>query len=121
MKQEKISLSKKIKQAMLDAELTQQKLARIIKTDQGLISAWQLGKRIPTIRSLEKIAKATNKPVDFFICKENAVSCDDKNEITKLKEDLKLRDELIKFLRIENEKQKTEIKNLKEKIKSINK
>ena len=102
MKQ-KNNLGKKIKQALFDSGLTQQQLAKLIKTDQSLISSWQSGKRIPTIKSLEKIANATNKPLNFFVDAQNIAGRDiniTNNDIAEaLKKELALRDDLIKMLK----------------------
>ncbi len=111
MIKEKTSISKKIKQAMFDSDLTQQQLADIIKTDRGLISSWTLGKRNPTIKSLKKIAKATNKPLHFFLDTEENMDSSIETENKNLKKELKLRDELIDFLKEEIKKLKSEMKN----------
>lgn len=113
MKQ-KNNLGTKIKQALFESGLTQQQLAKLIKTDQGLVSSWQSGKRIPTIKSLEKIAKATNKPLNFFVDAQNIAGRDiniTNNETEALKKELVLRDELIKFLKEKIETLEKKLKN----------
>jgi transcriptional regulator with XRE-family HTH domain len=56
----------KIKNAIKKAGLTQQKLARKIGVKQAQISGWVIGKRVPKLSSLKKIAIATGKPLSYF-------------------------------------------------------
>jgi transcriptional regulator with XRE-family HTH domain len=56
----------KIKEAIKKAGYTQEKFSKKIATKQSMISQWIIGKRNPTLRSLEKIAVATGKPLSYF-------------------------------------------------------
>lgn len=66
MKQEN-TIGNKIRQAMKEAGLTQQKLADKLGITNPVVNVWVTGKRNPTIESLKKIAAATNKPYSYFI------------------------------------------------------
>lgn len=66
MKDENI-IGEKIRQAMKEAGLTQQKLADRLGITNPVVNVWVTGKRKPTIESIKKIASATNKPYSFFI------------------------------------------------------
>lgn len=66
MKEENI-IGDKIRQAIKEAGLTQQKLADKLGITNPVVNVWVTGKRQPTIDSLKKIAAATNKPYSYFI------------------------------------------------------
>ena len=66
MKEEK-TIGEKIRQAIKEAGLTQQKLADKIGTTNPVVNVWVTGKRNPTTSSLKKIAAATGKPYSFFV------------------------------------------------------
>jgi transcriptional regulator with XRE-family HTH domain len=57
---------KKLKIAMVDADITQEQLAKLLKTTQSQISKWLTGERNPKASSLKKIAEATDKPLNYF-------------------------------------------------------
>ena len=57
----------KIKNAMKEAGLTQENLARKIGVKQSEISRWVIGKRVPKLSTLKKISAATGKPLSFFV------------------------------------------------------
>lgn len=61
----------KIKKAIKNAGFTQQKFGKKINTEQSMISQWIIGKRNPSLKSLEKIALATGKPLNFFLENSN--------------------------------------------------
>ncbi|MDR1926860.1 MAG: helix-turn-helix transcriptional regulator [Endomicrobium sp.] len=65
------TVGKKIRQAVRETGFTQQNFARKIGIGESLISDWAGGKRNPSLTSLKKIAKATNKPLSYFIDGEN--------------------------------------------------
>jgi transcriptional regulator with XRE-family HTH domain len=65
---------KKLKIAMVDADINQKKLAKLLKTTQPQISKWLTGERNPKQSSLERIAKATKKPLNFFLENSNFAS-----------------------------------------------
>lgn len=60
-------LGKKIKLARVDAELTQGELAEKIKAKQKSISRYETGLSVPSLETLEKIAKALKKPFGYFL------------------------------------------------------
>jgi transcriptional regulator with XRE-family HTH domain len=53
---------------------TLKKKFKKITTKQSMISQWITGKRNPTLRSLEKIAVVTGKPLSYFIYDSNNAS-----------------------------------------------
>jgi transcriptional regulator with XRE-family HTH domain len=61
-----IKTGKKIRLAMVEAGLTQKTLGEKLNVTGQAISRWITGLGEPTIPSLEKIAKATNKPISYF-------------------------------------------------------
>ena len=67
-------VSQKIRQAMKEAGLTQQKLADKLGITNPVINVWVTGKRNPTVESLKKIAQATGKPYSYFVDDEFAPS-----------------------------------------------
>ena len=51
-------LGKKIRELRLDAELTQEKLGEMTSLDRTYISGIERGLRNPSLRNIEKLAKA---------------------------------------------------------------
>lgn len=87
--EEENKLGEKIRQAIKEAGLTQQKLADKIGTTNPVVNVWVTGKRNPTTASLKKIADATGKPYSFFMEEDlefsrsmRAVPLTDKNTIS---------------------------------------
>ena len=66
MKDKKNPLSKKIKIAMLDSGLNQTQLAKEIGISRQSLSEWLSSCENPKLENIKKIAKATNKPVNYF-------------------------------------------------------
>ena len=64
-KEEKI-FTKKLKKAMAEQYITQTELARRLGLAQASVSAWLHDKSKPEFSLLEKIAEATNKPINYF-------------------------------------------------------
>lgn len=60
-------IGEKIRQAIKEAGLTQQKLADKLGTTNPVVNVWVTGKRNPTTASIQKIAKATGKPYAYFV------------------------------------------------------
>ena len=58
---------KRLKIAMVGADITQKQLAKLLKTTQSQISKWLTGERNPKEFNLKKIAAATGKPLSYFI------------------------------------------------------
>ena len=59
-------INKKIKQAMKEADLTQTELAKKMNLKQSVISKWVTGTLNPKLSTIQKIAKATGKPLNYF-------------------------------------------------------
>ena len=53
-----------IRQLRLQARVTQQVLAQRAGTSQSAIAAYEVGKKSPTLRTLEKLASAVNLDVE---------------------------------------------------------
>lgn len=60
-------LGKKIKLARVEMEMTQAGLAEATAILQKSISRYETGQSLPTLESLEKIAKALKKPFGYFL------------------------------------------------------
>lgn len=66
-------VGEKIRQAIKEAGLTQQKLADKLGITNPVVNVWVQGKRNPTTSSLKKIAEATGKPFSFFISEKDSL------------------------------------------------
>ena len=66
-----ILLSKKIRKARLEADLSQKELGKALKISEKSISAYESGRSTPPISVLEKIAKETQKPFWYFSESDN--------------------------------------------------
>lgn len=71
--EERNILGAKIKKAMKEAGLTQQKLADKLGITNPVVNAWINGKRNPTVNTIKRIAKATEKPFSFFLEESNII------------------------------------------------
>ena len=60
-------LSKRIKLARVELDLTQIQLAQIINTQQKSISRYETGASVPSIETLLKITKVLKKPANYFL------------------------------------------------------
>lgn len=60
-------LGKKIKLARIEKDMTQVDLAQATKIMQKSVSSYETGQSLPTLETLEKIAKALNKPFSYFL------------------------------------------------------
>ncbi len=60
-------LGKKIKLARVEKDMTQGHLADAIDALQKSISRYETGKSIPTLETLEKLAKVLKKPFGYFL------------------------------------------------------
>lgn len=60
-------LGKKIKIARVELDLTQTDLAEKTGSLQKSISRYENGEAIPSLATLEKLAKALKKPVSYFM------------------------------------------------------
>ena len=60
-------LGKKIKLARIELDMTQGDLAEAIGSLQKSISRYETGSTIPSLETLEKIAKTLKKPFRYFL------------------------------------------------------
>ena len=60
-------LGEKIKEAIKKTGLTQTEFEKKFDISENLVSRWIKGDRNPSIKSLKKIAEATNTPLNFFL------------------------------------------------------
>lgn len=67
-------IGEKIRQAIKEAGLTQQKLADKLGITNPVVNVWVTGKRNPTSATIKKIADATGKPYDFFFKEDKEFS-----------------------------------------------
>ena len=94
---------------------SQSKLAKELGIVSQSVNQWLSGKTVPSEENIVKMTKIFKKSQKEL---ENIFNLNDNNdkisllqeEIKKIKEELKLRDELIEFLREENKKLKNKIK-----------
>lgn len=68
----------KIREARLQAGLTQAALARAVETSERNIIRWENDQNVPRLKHLSVIAQATGKDITFFI--EPAEAEDDEEE-----------------------------------------
>lgn len=73
--------AEKIKEAIVEKGFTQQKFAKKIGIGESMISKWLSGSRNPSLRLLEKIAKATGKPLSFFVENSGNTQVGDNNTV----------------------------------------
>ena len=91
------SLAKKIKEARLEANLSQLELSRALVVNEKSVSSYESGRTKPSIETLNRIAKKTNKPIAFFTEDKNVdIDLDLKlnniqTELEKIKQLLKKR------------------------------
>jgi len=96
----KSPVSKRLKQARLDAKISQKQLGIAIGIDQFVASPrmnqYETGKHTPDFTIVEKIAKALKEPASYFYTTE-----DDLAELIKIYGSLSKKDrlQLIKFAR----------------------
>jgi transcriptional regulator with XRE-family HTH domain len=121
----KNNVGKKIKLMMVEEGLTQKDLAKLLNVKQTMISQWVTGKSNATLRTLNKIAKAINKPLEYFLENYQEVKGHSNNvtqtgnivvshaEIESLKKDSELSKKDNELLKKDNELLEKEIENLK--------
>ena len=59
-------LGKKIKTAMIEADLSPKDLAKKLGITQAAISKWIVGRGNPKVSTLQKFAEATGKTLNYF-------------------------------------------------------
>lgn len=81
---ELLILAKVINRARKLAKLSQKELGNKLSISDKTISAYESGRAIPPVPTLQKIAEITNQPIDMFF------QSDEKNEVnlTNLKLDI---------------------------------
>ncbi len=60
-------LGKRIKLARVELDMTQEDLAVAIRATQKSISRYETGMSLPTLETLERIAKVLKKPFAYFL------------------------------------------------------
>ena len=64
------NLFEKIKKARLLAGLSQKDLAQKLGVSDKTISAYEMGRAIPPVLALQKIAEVTKQPLEYFFKQE---------------------------------------------------
>jgi transcriptional regulator with XRE-family HTH domain len=115
-----MDLIKKIKLAMLDANLNQTGLAKKMGITKNAVNSWFRGKRNPTSTTLNKMAKATNKPLSYFFedYDSDTIVNTGKNSVVGKNQSVVNREALnnIELMKKEVELMKKENENLKLKL-----
>ena len=65
------SLGKKIKEARLEAKLSQLELSEALIVNEKSVSSYEAGRTKPSVETLNKIAKRTNKQIAYFMEDKN--------------------------------------------------
>ena len=60
-------IGKKIKQLRKSRGLKQQVIADMFQVTRGTVSNWEIGRRIPDVKTLEKLASYYNVGIEFFV------------------------------------------------------
>ncbi|MGN0016557.1 MAG: helix-turn-helix domain-containing protein [Candidatus Avelusimicrobium sp.] len=103
-----------LKLAMLENGLTQTSLAEKIGLTQSSIQKWLTGKNTPKLSTLEKVAKVTGKPINYFFSDDSTTQNIVGNHNTQHanKSEIELKKE-IELLKSRQEVQALTIENLK--------
>ena len=64
-------LASKLRQARQEADLTQQRAAELARLEPNTIWRYEAGQREPSASTLETLANAYNKPIEWFFGEEN--------------------------------------------------
>ena len=110
------TIGEKIKNAVRKTGMTNQEFCKKVGIGESVISRWLKGNRNPSIKSLKKIAEATNTPLEFFIDDgqknfiENSgmIGAIGNNNSVNMEE--KIKDHEIRILQLEKEILKLKIK-----------
>lgn len=109
---------KKLKLAMLESGLNQTKLAKKLGLASNSVSRWILGQSNPKFSTLEDIAKATNKPLNYFFDNSSTNIGGDNikaDRFSEVKKENNIQKDL-KILQAQMEVMKKEIENINLKI-----
>lgn len=60
-------ISKKIRQARVEADLSQKELAGALKLSDRTISAYEQGRAMPPLDTLQDISNLTHKSINYFL------------------------------------------------------
>src|SRR3989304_7723719 len=82
-----IKFPQRLKTARVIAQLSQSDLAEKLGISPKTVSAYEQGRVIPPVPTLQKIAEITDQPVDFFMDKKKNIGDD---EITRLENKLEV-------------------------------
>ena len=61
--EDEFAIMKAVIKARIDAKLTQEELAKLMNTSQAAIARLENGRQLPSIKTLEKLAKATGTKI----------------------------------------------------------
>lgn len=64
-----VDVGKRLREARIEAGLTQKKVADLLGTGQSTISSYEKGNTLILLLFLIKFAKITNKSIDYLCCK----------------------------------------------------
>lgn len=109
----------KLKIAMLQSGLNQVSLAKKLGIQAGSVSKWMTGENNPKISTLEKIAKATGKPVNYFF--DNSADVSGDHNIVQSSVGKTTLEKDIELIKKELEVQRYKLENLELKIEQIKK
>lgn len=112
MKNKETFFIKQLKKIMIDKNLNQKSLGKLIGVNQQMISRWLTGSYNPAFSSIQKLAKALNVPVNYLMEDRNNASKENEN-ITDINKDilLQLKDHEIRLLKLENEMLRNKMEN----------
>ena len=119
MKKKNENFIKKLKLAMLEAGLNQVALAQKLGLRSASVSKWLVGDNNPKISTLEKIAKATGKPVNYFF--DNSADVSGNHNIVQSSVGKTTLEKDIELIKKELEVQRYKLENLELKIEQIRK
>ena len=66
-------LGEKIRNARVEASLTQEELAEMIMVSRAAVAKWEGGRGLPDVANLKVIADALGVTVDYLLDKDNAI------------------------------------------------
>ncbi len=69
-------LAQKIRQARVEAALSQKDLAGVLKLSDRTISAYEQGRATPPLETLQHISVITHKPINYFVDETVAIRTD---------------------------------------------
>lgn len=69
-------IAKKLRQARVEADLSQKALANSLKLSDRTISAYEKGRAMPPLDTLQNISNLTHKSINYFLDEEIATETD---------------------------------------------